>query len=92
MKIILSKAVAYDGESIKEIELNLEGLTGQDMIDAQKEVGMQEMTPVQEFSKEHLAILAAKACGKGSDFIPLLPIKDFSKLTLAVQDFLFGEA
>lgn len=91
MNIILKKAIQYDGEQITELKLDLDSLTGQDMLDAEKEAGVGEFTPMKEFNKGHLAVLAAKACGMPSDLMPLLGLRDFSKITMAVQNFLFNE-
>ena len=91
VKIKLSKPINYEGEQINELELDLDSLEGRDFIEAEREVGSSEFTPMKEFSKAHLAILAARACGRPSDLIPLLGIKDFSKVTVEVQNFLFNE-
>ena len=93
MEITLKKPIQYDGTEIKNLTLNLESLTGQDFLDTEKETGVEltASTPVKEFSKAYLAILAAKACGMPSDMIPLLGIQDFSKITVMVQNFLLGE-
>lgn len=90
MRIQLQKPINYEGEEITELQLDLDGLTGKDMIDAQKEIQSMD-SPVQEFNKELLAVIAAKACGRPSDLMPLLGIKDFSRITVEVQGFLFGE-
>lgn len=90
MKIKLKKPINFEGELIKELNLDLDCLTGQDMIDAQKEIQSMNV-PVQEFNKEYLAVVAAKACGRPTDLIPLLGIKDFSAITVEVQNFLLGE-
>ena len=60
------------------------------MIDAQKEIQSLDV-PVLEFNEEYLAVVAAKACGMPTDLIPLLGIKDFSAITVQVQNFLLGE-
>lgn len=90
MKIKLKKAINFEGECITELNLDLDRLTGKDMIDAQKEIHSMDV-PIQEFNKEYLAVLAAKACGYPTDLIPLLGIKDFSAITVQVQNFLLGE-
>lgn len=90
MKMKLKKPVHFEGEEIKELDLDLDSLTGKDMIAAQKEIQSMDV-PVQEFNKEYLAVVAAKACGRPTDLIPLLGIKDFSFITVQVQNFLLGE-
>jgi len=91
MTIKLKKSIEYDSETITELNLDLDSLTGQDMINAEKEADTNEFTPMKEFNKSHLAILAAKACGKPSDMMPLLGLRDFSSITREVQNFLFSE-
>lgn len=91
MKYQLKKPILYDGETITELEFDFDSLSGQDMLDAEKEAGSSEFTPMKEFNKSHLAVLAAKACGKPSDMMPLLGLKDFSTITREVQNFLFSE-
>lgn len=90
MKIRLKKSVNFEGEVITELNLDLDSLTGRDMIEAQKEIQSMDV-PIQEFNKEYLAVVAAKACGRPTDLIPLLGIKDFSTVTVQVQNFLLGE-
>ena len=90
MKITLKKPINFEGEEIKELDMDLDSLTGRDMIEAQKEIQSMDV-PVQEFHKEYLAVIAAKACGRPTDLMPLLGIKDFSAITVEVQNFLLGE-
>lgn len=90
MKMKLKKPINFEGELITELNLDLDCLTGKDMIDAQKEIQSLDV-PVLEFNKEYLAVVAAKACGMPTDLIPLLGIKDFSAITVQVQNFLLGE-
>lgn len=90
MKITLKKPINFEGEVITELNLDLDSLTGRDMIEAQKEIQSMDV-PIQEFNKEYLAVVAAKACGRPTDLIPLLGIKDFSTVTVQVQNFLLGE-
>lgn len=90
MKMKLKKPINFEGELITELNLDLDCLTGKDMIDAQKEIQSLDV-PVLEFNKEYLAVVAAKACGMPTDLIPLLGIKDFSTITVQVQNFLLGE-
>ena len=55
MKITLKKPIHFEGEEIKELDMDLDSLTGRDMIEAQKEIQSMDV-PVQEFNKEYLAV------------------------------------
>jgi hypothetical protein len=89
MKVVFTKPFEFEGKEYKEIELGLEGLNGKDLIDASKEARpMGETSPVSELSKTYLAVVAAKSAKVPVDLIVGLPGKDFSRVTLAVQNFL----
>ncbi len=89
MKIKLSKPFAVNGIEIEEIDLNFDKLTGADLIAASREsVLLGDNSLVHELSKQYLAVVAAKASGLNVDDIMKLPAKDFTAITLAVQDFL----
>ncbi|MBR2208900.1 MAG: phage tail assembly protein [Synergistaceae bacterium] len=91
MKIELKKAVTLGGKSVKEINLELEKLTGSDLIDAEKEVMISDNTPlVMDFNRSFLITIAAKSAGMAVDALKSLNIRDFSKITGEVQRFLLG--
>jgi hypothetical protein len=89
-KIKLSKPVLYAGKEYTTLDLDLDGLSGEDMIAAEQEclALQQAVSPVAEFSKSYLSNLAARAAKVDSDMIRKLPVKDFAYVTLVVQDFL----
>lgn len=90
MNIKLSKPFAFEGKEYTELELNLEALTGKDMINAEAEAKtISIIGSVAEFSKAYLAVLAAKAAKVPVDLIMGLSGKDFSRMTVEVQNFLF---
>ncbi|WMI72130.1 phage tail assembly protein [Aminobacterium sp. MB27-C1] len=88
--IKLTKPVSYAGKEYKELELDLEGLSGADMIAAEQEclVLQQVVSPVAEFSKTYLSSLAARAAKVDYEMIKQLPVRDFTYVTLVVQNFL----
>lgn len=89
MRIKLSKPFVVNGNEIKEIDLNFDKLTGADLIAASRESGLLgDNSLVPELSKQYLAVVAAKASGLNVDDIMKLPAKDFTAITLAVQNFL----
>lgn len=91
--IKLAKVVKYDGEEIKEINLDFDSLTGQDLLNAEKEAIAlnKNASPIKEFDKGYLSIVAAKAAGISTDIMPLLGAKDFTKVTVQAQNFLLNE-
>jgi|Deesub1362A_J573_1020465.scaffolds.fasta_scaffold00715_14 hypothetical protein len=93
MEIILSKPVEWNGNSEK-LELNLEGLTGSDLVQAEGE--FLERHPgfvgVPSLQAEYQLCLAARALGRPSGDLKALPIRDCLNIVMAVQSFLFGSA
>ena len=88
--VVLNKAFKYDGQEYTEISMDLESLTGNDMINAAKESkAIGDTSTVPELSKTYLAVVAAKAAHVPVDMIIALPAKDFSKVTMEAQNFLF---
>ena len=91
MKIELKKAINTGGKLIKELNLDLDKLTGSDLIEAEKEVMISDNTPlVMDFNRSFLITIAAKAAGIATDALKSLNIRDFSKITNEVQRFLTG--
>ena len=89
MKIKLNRPITINGVEMKEIELDFDKLTGADLISASRESGLLgDNALVPELSKQYLAVVAAKASGLNVDDIMKLPAKDFTAITLAVQNFL----
>lgn len=93
MKIELKKAVTIGGKSIQELNLELEKLTGNDLIEAEKEVMMSDNTPiVMDFNRSFLITLAAKSASVPTEALKTLNIQDFSKIVNEVQRFLTASA
>ncbi|ABO49748.1 hypothetical protein Dred_1214 [Desulforamulus reducens MI-1] len=91
MKIIFKKPFNFEGKDYMDLDLDMDALTGRDLINANKEaVALGDASPVNEFSKTYLAAVAAKAAKVPVDMILSLPASDFTSLTLQVQNFLFG--
>lgn len=91
--IKLAKTITYDGVEIKELNLDFDSLTGQDLLNAEKEAIAlnKSASPIKEFDKGYLSIVAAKAAGVSTDLMPLLGAKDFTKVTVQAQNFLLNE-
>lgn len=93
MKIVLKNGVTIGGKTINEFDFNLEKLTGNDLIEAEKEVMIADNTPlVMDFNRSFLITLAAKSASVPVDALKGLNIQDFSKITNEVQRFLTGSA
>ena len=87
MKITLSKPLKYRDAELTTLDLELESLTGQDLIDIEE---TQRLTgqAVNLFSQGYFIAIAAKALHLPAEVLKTLPAKDFLKLTNAVLFFL----
>jgi phage FluMu protein gp41 len=87
--IPLRKPFSFEGKEYTEIKLDVEALTGKDMIDAETEARAMGVRSIMlESSKAYQAILAARAAGVTVDLINALSAKEFSRVTGEVQSFL----
>lgn len=90
MKITFEKPFTYEGETVEGVELNFDSLTGQHLLDAEREArAMGDKSPAPELSKTYQAVIAAKASKTSTDMLIALPAKEFSRVTLAVANFFF---
>lgn len=94
----LKKTVEYNGEKVEKIEFDFTEITGRDLMKIENEaraiIGKKnaaERMVVPALNQTYQVCVAGKACGKGSDFILNLKAKDYSYITMLVQDFLLGE-
>ncbi|MNO15521.1 hypothetical protein D3C76_51870 [compost metagenome] len=96
--IKLSRPITWDEVEYKELNLNFDSLSGDDIIDAESDfmdfvVGKKNVFVA--FKDEHpayLAVLAAKAAGIHPNFMKKLAGKDFLKVSGASKRFLNGLA
>jgi hypothetical protein len=91
--IVLSKTVQFEGREYKELFLDVDSLTGNDIEQAESQFIAQNpqiaaQTALKELSKGFQAILAAKATKVPVELIKALPAKDYSKITTKIQNFL----
>lgn len=90
-KIVFTKPHVFEDKEYKELALNWESLTGRDLIAASNESrALGDVNLVPELSKTYLAVVAAKAAHVPMEVIQSLPAKDFTAVTMAVQNFLLG--
>jgi hypothetical protein len=87
------KPFTFEGKEYNNIVLDLDSLTGRDLIKAEAEsrvIAGPSPSPMTEFSKPYNAVVAAKAAKVPVDMILDLPAREFTSVTVTVQDFLFG--
>lgn len=86
-----AKPFVFEGTEYPSIDLNLDGLTGQDLLDAERDFTQSGGSAmVLATNQTYLAYVAAKAISKPIDFILALPAKEFSKVVIQVQGFLLS--
>ncbi|MEC1744118.1 phage tail assembly protein [Schinkia azotoformans] len=88
-KITFEKPFKFEDKEYQELQVDLDSLTGGDLIDAEKEARLLGDIPgVSELSKLYLACVVAKASKQPVELIRALPAKEFTKATMVTQDFL----
>ncbi|ADE57236.1 MULTISPECIES: phage tail assembly protein [Aminobacterium] len=89
MKHELNKPLTFEGKEYKDINVPLESLTGDDIVVAEREfVATGNAAGVAETSKAFQAYVAARAAKVPVELILSLGAKDFTAITLQVQNFL----
>ncbi|WP_338826268.1 hypothetical protein MTBGP_09680 [Moorella thermoacetica] len=91
MEIKLQKPFVKDGKTIEKLTLNLEAITGNDLIKAEKvarALGEEAVNPL--FTQTGLAVVAAQTSGLTPDDILELSAPDFLLVVNTVYNFLFG--
>ena len=92
MKISLSKPLSVRGETFTELNLDLSGMTGRDLLDVEEGLKAKGINvPAWEYSRSFLAALAAKSLGIPSAALSELSIKDFNAVINEVLLFLAGQ-
>lgn len=92
-KVKLLKPIEIDGKKITEINLELEKLTGKDILDADRQVRLEGeggLNPL--YTQRGLLILASKVSGFIPDDLLALSAPDFLEVTAQVQNFLLTVA
>jgi hypothetical protein len=84
----------FESEAHEGVDLDLDRLTGDDLEKAQEltVTGKKFIGNLPEFSKAYCAQVAAMAAKKPVEFIRALPVREYVKVTLEVQNFLFDGA
>lgn len=84
----LDKPLEYGNTKIEELNFDFSKLTGQDMLDAEKEAGATNGTVAIEFSGGFLTALAAKAAGVQPIIIKDLPADKFLLAKIQAKSFI----
>lgn len=91
MKYRLIKPIQFDGETIEEINLELDSLKGNDLLLVERQflaMGDQNQAMMlKELSKEYQVVVAARAAKLPVEFFQEISAKDFSRITMQVQNF-----
>ena len=91
--IALNKPVTFDGKEYTKLELDFDSLTGRELMKAEAEAKALNpggFAPVLELSKPYQVVVAAKAAKVPADVIIDLSGSDYTKVTVAAQNFLLG--
>lgn len=94
-KFTLIKPIVSQGAEVKEIEFDLDSLTGEDMIYVDRvflsSSEMNQGITIKETTKEYQILVVARAARQPAELFYKLKAKDFSRLSLRVQNFLLVE-
>ena len=94
MKISLSKTFTHNGVNYNELDLNLENLTGQDLIDAEENLRRSgiAVNGAADFSRNYLLAVASRVLKFPREALMSLPAKDFTRIINETLIFLAGAA
>ena len=91
--IKFKKPYNFEGKTISEIDLSgLENITGNDMVQVNKELSKLGQDPMlQEMQLEYAQLMAARVTGYPVEFFKKLSAKHSMKLKNTVSNFIYGE-
>ncbi|EJW19143.1 phage tail assembly protein [Paenibacillus alvei] len=87
----LIRPISFDGEEVKELVLDFDELTGQDLLACARQAQVMapnEVNLVRALSLTYQVVVAAKAAGVAAELIQSLKAKDFTQVTQRAQNFL----
>lgn len=91
MKITLTKAISYQDKELKQLDINLEDLTGQDLLDVEEQLKRKNITVnAWEYSRVFLLAVAAHAARVPMEAMKTMNVKDFTAVINEVLSFLAG--
>ena len=89
MKIKLKRAVMHKGEELEVLDMPLEELTGNDLIEAEKQIIQSgEAVVVTDFSRPYLIAIAARAAHIPVETLKFMDARDFTRIAGEVRNFL----
>ena len=89
MKIQLKKAITHKGNELTTLDLELDNLTGNDLIDVEDQI-LKTGNPIQstDFSRVYLITVAARALHMPVEILKQMCSRDFAKVVNEVRNFL----
>ena len=91
MRIKLRKLVTWEEKTYQELDLNLDALTGKDLLAVTRELqAAKEPVLSPNTDARYHAAVAARAARVPVELIHALPARDFTRVTVEVQGFLLG--
>ncbi len=91
-KLQLKKPLKIDGEEVKEIEYDLDSLTGTDVQQVTQEMQkLNILVAVPELDTNYHAMLFAKAAGIDYTDMQRMSLKDYTTATGVVRDFFLAD-
>lgn len=92
MIISLSKPLSVRGDTLSELDLDLDNLTGKDLIDIENSLRMKgRNTGAWDMSRSFMIRVAAQALKLPPETLEALPIRDFTKIIDQVLLFFAGQ-
>ncbi|MBR0151081.1 MAG: phage tail assembly protein [Synergistaceae bacterium] len=91
MKIELKKAITHKGSEITTLDLDLDSLTGNDLIEVEDQI-MKTGTPIQttDFSRVYLISVAARTLHMPVEVLKFMGARDFARVVNEVRNFLLN--
>ena len=91
MEITFSKPHKFEDETYESIELDLDGLTAADMMDAYRQYSAAgNFSAVTATDPNFQVLIAAAAANQPVEFFTKMRLPDFNHVCQAVQNFLFS--
>ena len=91
MRIELTKAITYKDTELKDIELDLESITGFQLIEAEEELRKQGITiNTWDMSRPYLIQIAARAAHIPVEVLKGMTASDFNRVCNVCAGFLLG--
>ena len=89
MKIQLKKAITHKGNELTTLDLELDNLTGNDLIDVEDQI-LKTGNPIQstDFSRVYLITVAARALHMPVEILKQMCARDFARVVNEVRNFL----